>query len=747
MAAPKPKEIREAFEEYRNEWKEIYDEGDLDMRYIAGDPWDPGDRDQRKQNGRPCLSCDELNQYLNQYCNNLRQAKRAIEISPKGDGANDADAKMRRDIIRGIEDDSNAQGCYITAAEGAAQRGYGFGLIRTEYQNNDEDFNETTFDQTIKIQRVANPNSILINPNYKQADASDIVDGFVIDRIRKKLFKDKYPNAETKDFTDQVMADAGEGINEWITEKTVQIAEYWKIEHSYKNALLVDPGDGNLIVLKEEDFDQLVALRRGQHRRRPEVKRERRIEIPKAMQYPTNGLEILDEIEWVGTRIPIISCFGKEIWMREGGRDKRKLFSMVRLARDPQMLFAYLCTQECEEAGQIPKTPFVGYKGQFESDREVWEELNQVPHAFVQADVVVDGATGQILPLPQRPQYVANFQEWEVAKDSARRSIMSAMGITPLPTAAQRNNEKSGIALDKITEQQDVGSFHLTDNFKRFLHNVGWQVNELLSPILDTTRTQPIRKPDGKASTLQVVGNTSHPIDDAGTYDVQGLDQEHYHTGKGTFGVTVSDGPSYQSEREAQSDFVDHLIANWQTLGIPVGVSNKVLAKAIRMKDLGPVGEDIANLLDPPDPSNLPPQAQAVIAQLQGKLQSALVELQGLHMDRAGRVLEQQTKITLQEMKSQSDERMQQLANDIKVLLAEIGTKSQDQAQRQEMFMQFWKENHGAAHEVGLQKDQQAHEAEQAQQAHLRATELASQAAAAPDQGQAQPTAAGPAAQ
>src|SRR5260370_981174 len=320
--------------------------------------------------------------------------------------------------------------------------------------------------------------------------------------------------------------------------------------------------------------------------------------------------------------------------MNEGGRAERKLLSLVRLARDPQMLFAYLATQECEEAGMVPKVPFVGAKGQFESDKEAWEELNQVPHSFVQYDIVIDGVQGTAIPPPARPQYIANFQQYEMAKDSARRSIHAAMGITPLPTPAQRNNEKSGIALDKIQTQESVGSFHFADNFKHgFLNNMGFQLNELITPILDTEREEPATLPDGTNSTLKIVGRTSHPIDEvSGTYDVQGLPEDHLHTDDGNYGVTISEGPSFQSEREAQSEFVDHLIENWQALGIQPGVANKVLAKAIRMKDLGPVGDDIATLLDPPDPSNLPPQAQAVVANLQSQLSQSLHQLDTLHM-------------------------------------------------------------------------------------------------------------------
>jgi hypothetical protein len=144
---------------------------------------------------------------------------------------------------------------------------------------------------------------------------------------------------------------------------------------------------------------------------------------------------------------------------------------------------------------------------------------------------------------------------------------------------------------------------------------------------------------------MQLVGNTSHPLAEDGSYSVQGADgqplaEDHLHTGKGEFDVTISTGPSYQSEREEQDEFIDSLIQNIANLPQPGTPSAKVLALGIRMRPtLGPIGQQIADVFDPPDPSNLPPQAQAVVQQLQGQLQQLQQENATLLADRAGRVL------------------------------------------------------------------------------------------------------------
>src|ERR1017187_3786801 len=106
---PTPKEIRDRFSDYSNEWRDTHEEAKVDMRYVAGDPWEPKDRRAREDVGRPCISLDLLGQYLNQCENNIRQTELAIQVIPQGDGANDKTASHRENIIRGIDYRSNGQ--------------------------------------------------------------------------------------------------------------------------------------------------------------------------------------------------------------------------------------------------------------------------------------------------------------------------------------------------------------------------------------------------------------------------------------------------------------------------------------------------------------------------------------------------------------------------------------------------------------------------------------------------------------
>lgn len=708
--APTSKEIRELFSDYSNEWKDIYAERKIDMRYVAGDPWDPADRRAREEAGRPCISLDEINQYLGQYIGNLRQNKRSIKVTPVGDGANDKDATRRANIIRGIEYRSNAQDAYTTAGEAAVQGSFGFAELTTTYAEDDG------FNQELRIRRIANPETVILNPDYKEADASDITEAFKTTLYTKKAFRQEFGNKQQVSFTSEMTVEAPL----WVRDNYIQVAKFWRLHKTPRKLLLVQTPEGPLPVFEDEMADFLAKVGetpgRGKDGKfaklRNQLKpiQERMVEMKSVVEYLTNGIEILRETPWGGKRIPIISCFGKEIFVDQGGGSKRILMSMVRLMRDPQMLHAYYASQEAEEAGMSPKAPFVGYKGQFESDWEAWTNITKQPVPFVQTDVMVDGATGTVLPLPSRPQFQPNFSQYEEAKESARRSVQAASGGSTLPTAAQRQNEKSGVALEKIQSAQSIGSFQFADNYDRFLQNMGWQINELIPVIYDTARTVPVVKPDGSQATMrindpqyEVQGQQGNETDHLQVVDEEG-------NPAGGYDVTISTGPNDDSQREAQNEFLEMLVKELPNLPVPPPIGMKILAKAIRMQsNLGVVATDIADLMDPPDESQLPPQAQAMVSQLQGQLQEAQAQLQELHLEKVGKVIEAKNKLDVTNIQEIT-----------KIVVAQLAAKSKADALEAQLDADRELSQLGMAHDA-------AHDAAKTRMEHEQSQDMATQ--------------------
>ena len=627
------KEVKERYRSWLDTWRPIREERTTDMRYVLGDPWDSKDKAARAADGRPAINHDELGQYIAGAVGNLRAAKRGIQVEPDGNGSSDKSAELRQNLIRSIEYKSQAQGTYMGCYQAMLEGGYAFFRISREYANQDPDGPD---DQVICIRNIPNPDSVVYDPDCKKSDWSDPRAVFVLDPLPIEEFKRQYPNAERRDFAE----DDRRVARDWIGEKHILVAEYWRVETT------------------------------TQWNRR----HTRKIEKRRVMQYVVNGVEVLERNPQPGDSIPIIAMMGIERWVDEGQGPVRKINSMIRLARDPQMSLAYLCSQQMEEAGLTPKVPYVGYVGQFETDKEAWDTATRKPHAYLQVDPSPESAMGQVLPLPQRVPFTPNIQAYELGKDSCRRAIQAAMGISPLPTAAQRNNEKSGVALERIHQQQAIGTLTFVDKFEAAIAYAGRIINSWIPEVYDTERELGIRMADDKHRVVRI--NTPQPY-----FNNERQEEEQFSIGEGDHSVTISAGPSDLSQRQEAEDFLTQLIGNLGALPVSPPQAAKLLSLAIQMKQLGPKGDEMSAIISPDQNQPIPPQAQQAVAGLQQQLQAMHAyavqqeqQVKQLEMEKQAKIIDNQARMQIERMKIEA-----QLAT------AEITTKSQMLSERESL--------------------------------------------------------------
>jgi hypothetical protein len=265
------------------------------------------------------------------------------------------------------------------------------------------------------------------------------------------------------------------------------------------------------------------------------------------------------------------------------------------------------------------------------------------------------------------------------------------MGIIPLPTAAQRQNEKSGVALQRIQTQTQKGSFHFIDNFERSLRHAGRIMNDLLDKIENTPRTVSLRKVSGEIEMKQISPDMYGPA-------------EHE--------VTISTGPSYEDERDQANQFVESILDAIPKMPIPQPAQAQLLALAIKLKDLGPIGDEMVGIISPQGGEDVPPQAKVALQQQQQQLQQMHAyaqqieqELRKLEFEKEAKVLDNQYRMSVEQMKM-----------DAQIAVAEIETKAQNVAERLTALEDIWKQLHGQAHEVGMQAQEQAHERDMASQ-------------------------------
>jgi hypothetical protein len=671
------KDIRELFDNGFRRNEENRKNGARAIKALAGDPWPEEERAQREKYKRPCESFDEISQHVNQAINSYRQNPREVELTPKGSGANDRSAEWLNDSLREISYRSHGRAAVLTCFENMVQRGYGaFGF-------NIQFVSPTSFDSEIVYRRFANPDAVVWDPDFKLIDASDIQWAHIIDRMKREKFKKKWKGASAADFSLEYAE--LEGAEVWQgDEETVQVAEFWQIQTVMRELILYRTAEGQLeAAFKEEVPKKGVKLLDS-----------RKVEWPKVMQYITNGVEILEEKDdWPGKYIPICLGFGKELYVTENGGAKRRYLSHIHNALGANLAYNFVRNQELEVIGMTPKTPYWVPRGTVDPDD--MENINRDPRPYVEYDATTEATGDTVLPPPTRQPYEPAIAPLELAAEAMRRSTQAGIGSTPLPTDAQRLNEKSGKALRQIQGAQQLGSYHFQDNINYTLEHGGRIILDLYPHVYGNRPGRQVgtRSKDKKYSLITL----NQP------YEVKGK-QEHYSTDFGEMEVTITTGPSYDSQREEVNDFLDTIATTEQ---FPL-----VADLVVKSKNLGPMGDKIAERLVPPqfaqqDGEEISPQAQAVIqktkqeaAALNAYAQQKEQEVQKLEFEKQAKIIDNQFKLKLADIDRET-----------KLAIAEITTKSQDAQFRAKLEQDLWLALHGSSHETALQAGSQTHEA------------------------------------
>lgn len=724
-AAELLQEIRDNFEYCVRYWQEIRDEGDKDMRHCSGDPWEEKDKAARKDAGRPCVAFDELGQYCNQLINDVRQNKRAVKVDPTGAGANEKTSEFRANLIRQIEYASKAQAVYSGVMENVTQRSYGYARVSKRYIADD------SFDQELVILPIQNPNSVWIDPDCKQRDRSDMEYAFIVDSVRKKDFAKRWPKAQITNFSTEMI----QAHPLWVKDDFIQVAEYWRVEKEPRTLLSINTDAGAMHVFADELEDAVVdndsvtipkahalpdgiQVPKGKH----ELLNSRESHKKTVVQYITNGVEILEENPQDGQYVPIGCCFGKEKYIDSGGGSKLVIESLIRLARDAYMAYCFTQTAGLELVGMMPKALWTAYEGQFEGHEDEWKNANRSPIPFLQAKAKTEATGEEILPLPTWNHWDAPLQAVEVQTENFKRAIQSALGMYNTSVGKHDTNAQSGVAVRALDDQSSQGSFHFIDNFDGFLEHIGRILDDLIDSTYDSVRDVGTRSPSDEHKLVHINEHFKDPTTG---------EEYHYAVGSGRHSVSITTGPSSTSQRDAASTFADNLAQNQV-------IFPRIADLVVKLKDLGPIGDEIAKRLTPPDIAQqqagqepLPPAAQAKMTQQQQQLIQQAQVIQELQAQIAAKMPEVNAKIQIAGM--QEDTKRQEVQAQLRI--AELQAGVQASVAKLETLVDSIQHTLGLqneaadrAHELTMAQQQQQHDAQQAQQAQQADAQQATQA-------------------
>lgn len=563
-----------------------------DLEFRAGEQWPEGVKNERNLDGRPCLTINRIPQFIRQITNDQRQNRPAIRVSPVDDKADIETAKILQGMIRHIEYNSSADTAYDTAFEGAVTKGFGFFRIITDYVD------AKSFDQEILIKKIQNSFSVYPDPFSKESDGSDMNWCLVVEDVNKDDFNSMYSESKLSQMQDwQGIGDQSEG---WVSGKSCRIAEYFYKDYKETTIVLLSNGQ----VIEKSEAKNLP----------PDITimNERKASIPTVKWLKINGIEILEETEWMGQWIPIIPVYGDELNVN----GKKILEGVIRHAKDSQRMYNYWASTETEAIALAPKAPYLVAEGQIKGFENQWREANRKNQAFLTYKPVSSGGT--TIGAPQRNTYEPPVQAVSNARMLASEDLKATTGIYDA-ALGNRSNENSGIAIQRRNAQSQTSNFHFVDNLSRSLKHAGRILVDLIPKIYDAPRAARILGEDGEQEIIRV--NEEFQKDG---------ENKFYDLGRGKYDVVIDVGPSFATKRqETQASMLELSQKAPQIMA----VAPDLIVKNMDWQGAQEIAERLKKSIDPKfisddkNKNQVPPEAQAQMQQMGGMIEQLTQKL------------------------------------------------------------------------------------------------------------------------
>lgn len=531
-----------------------------DLEFRAGNQWSEDMKRSRDADKRPCLVINRIPQIIRQICNDQRQNRPTIKISPVDDGADKETAKVRQGLVRHIWNNSNADVAIDVAFEGAVDKSFGFFRITTDYVN------AQSFDQEILIKQIPNHFSVYLDPAAKEPDGSDAKWGFVFEEVSKDEFEAMYPDAKAS-----IMAEWS-GIGDqvgWFDKGTCRVAEYFYT--TYKKVEIVQFSNG--VVLERSKV--VLPLAEGVKETNKRVAL-----VPSIKWVKMTGVQIMERRDWAGQWVPIIPVYGSQLNIN--GKIIRE--SIVRHAKDPQKMYNYFVSSETEAIALAPKAPFIVAEGQIPPEyKAMWESANVKNHSHLIYKALTVGQ--QLVGAPQRNAYEPPVIAITNARGQAADDIKATTGIFDA-SLGNRSNETSGVAIQRRNAQAQTSNFHFFDNLTRSLKHAGKIIDDLIPYIYDAARTIRIIGVDDQEEMVKINQQFE---------DKQGTKKKHIMNA-GKYDVMIETGPNYATKRQ---EAVASMLDLSKALPAQAGIMADLLVKNMDWPDADIIAERLKKSIDP----------------------------------------------------------------------------------------------------------------------------------------------------
>jgi hypothetical protein len=656
----------------------------------GGGQWKPEDIQMRGKD-RPAVTVNLLEQPIQQVINANLRNRPGGKVTPADDDATPQVAEYLQGRIRHIEYASDAQVAYGTCIGYVASGGLGYVGLTIDYVSPD------SLEQEVRIRSIDDPACWAIDPSAKEPDKRDARWAIGRQRFSKEEFQRRWPDA-------QVVDASWWGIDskykDWGDEENVWVGEYWKLK--FKKRKLQRFANGQTGFTDDKDFLRLLP---AGIQALPGNGNSREVDYPVVTQYLVSGAEVLDETPWPGKRIPLYEVTANEFYA-DGKRIRKSLISD---ALDSQRTYNCSESLKLEAVVMAPKPKWVANVAQLEGHEQEWKTANTSQDSVLFYNGTQD-SRGNPVPPPDWKVFTPPVQEFTLVSNQAKEDVKATTGFFDPSLGALSQGDRSGKAILALQQQTGIGIIHYAEALARALKAL---YQDLIEIDVQLTR-QDVRKrrivhPDGRHELVKVNDDSpgvAKPI----------------MLGKGRYEPIVSVGPSYQTQRDAASDFMDtiaeHDPQGWTMI--------RDLAARTKEPELGHYADDIATRWQaalPPGMVSQDPTIAPQVAQAQGQIQILQQQVQQLHQVIQQKQVEEQGKYNREMAVEQQKFQTEELKAATQIRVAELNARND---QLLTMMDARVKQLEAAADRwQGLLLQAQSHAHAQSQQAHKHAHEAA----------------------
>ncbi len=624
------KDAKRRYDLCTTHWSEMQQKNTELLRFASGEQWTYTARQNFENQGFSAITSNRIEGFTRQITNEFRKNTPEVQIDPRND-ADKEKAEVLNDLLRNIQEESKAGTAYCEAFESACTTGIGYIRVASKYRDN------KSFEQELCIDSINDVNTVMLDPSHKCLVGSDSEFAFISKVMTTEEYMQSFPDsklAKRKDGREVETIDTKEAEwtasgKRWTEKNQVTIVEYYFKDYKESTLYHIVDSNGNSLYIGDDITPYKDGLKDGGF----EIADERVLQVPVVRWTKLNDLEVLEETDWPGCYIPIIALKGKEYWI-DG---KRKIRGAVEDAVETQVTLNYMLSTRAQLIQMAPKAPYIGTLKQFQGFEQQWANLNVSNQAYIpyNADEKAERPSRDLGEVP--------IQAASIAIQQAEEDLRSIFGT--FDPSQQAQGPESGKALLARQDQSYNSNYHLYDNGKRAIVQVGCICLEAIPVIYDTARTVQVQSEDGKKRSVAINQPDEHGV-------------VEFDMTEGEYSVSPQAGPSFGTRRQEQVEAGLAMVETYPE------AAPAVMDLIVRQMDW-PGADAIADSLEAMVPPQVlaarkvdPKQAAAMVPGLQAQVQAltqqnALMQQQ-LH-EAAGKMQESADKVQIEHLKAQVD--------------------------------------------------------------------------------------------